>query len=171
MKTFVITGPEASGKSTLSADLTNELNGHLVPEYARWYLPTLYRPYEFNDLLAICRGQEREMLKKRDGAPGKDLMFIDTWALVLMVWAEYRFGRTHSCFEALLKRYPVHHYFLCTPDIPWVEGPLRENPFDRDVLFEMYLNILGNFDLPFTVLSGNQNERAAQAKEIIESLS
>lgn len=171
MKTFVITGPEASGKSTLSTNLANGLNGHLIAEYARWYLPTLSRPYNFNDLLAICRGQEREMLKKRDGAPGKDFMFIDTWALVLMVWAEYRFGKSHLCFGALLDRYPVHHYFLCSPDIPWEEGPLRENPLDRNVLFEMYLKKLRHFDLPFTILFGNQNERTAHAKEIIESLS
>ena len=35
---IAVTGPESSGKSTLSSSLASLVNGVLIPEYAREYL-------------------------------------------------------------------------------------------------------------------------------------
>jgi nicotinamide riboside kinase len=45
-------------------------------------------------------------------------------------------------FSRILKKQKFNHYFLCKPDIPWEEDPLRENSENRDELFEIYLQEL-----------------------------
>ena len=167
---IVITGPESSGKSTLCRDLSHSMPADVVPEYARFYLETLQRSYEFRDLLSISRGQELSMLEKRDGKTGGKLVLLDTWALVLMIWSEHKYNKSHKCFLDLLHRYPIQHFFLCTPEMPWEKDPLRESPRERDVLFEKYLNKINSFGLEHTVLEGDRQYRLEQATQVIESI-
>ena len=53
MKKVVFTGPECSGKSTLSSAIANKFNLPLVKEYAREYLNNLNREYNYSDLIKI----------------------------------------------------------------------------------------------------------------------
>ena len=61
----------------------------------------------------------------------------------------------------------MDHYFLCSPDIPWEEDPLRENPKDRKRLFTLYENNLIEKGWPYSVLKGSVEERK---QEVIKSL-
>ena len=54
---IVFTGPECSGKTTLSNAIAKKLNAPLVKEYAREYLNNLNREYSYPDLLKIAKGQ------------------------------------------------------------------------------------------------------------------
>ena len=56
---FVVTivGAESSGKTVLAKHLAAALSCEWVPEFAREYLEKLDRPYEFEDLEAIARGE------------------------------------------------------------------------------------------------------------------
>jgi nicotinamide riboside kinase len=54
---ITIVGPESSGKSTLGEYLAKELKATFVPEYARKYLENFERPYDFEDLEIIAKGQ------------------------------------------------------------------------------------------------------------------
>jgi nicotinamide riboside kinase len=170
MKKIVITGPEASAKSYLTDHLSQRLNAHKIDEYARWYLPTLPRPYDFNDLLAICRGQERAVQYTLSAMGKRDFVIIDTWAIVLMVWAEYKYDRTHVSFDALLERIDIDHYLLCAPDLPWEADPLRENPTDRDQLFERYQKKLEEHHLPYSTIEGKLETRIEHASQILKGL-
>lgn len=66
-KRIVITGPESSGKSTLTKLLAKEYKTSFVQEYAREYLEKIDRPYELEDVLIMAKEQlkqEEEALEK-----------------------------------------------------------------------------------------------------------
>ena len=54
---IVITGPESSGKTTLLNEINNKWNFTIIPEYARIYIDKLNRPYNYDDILEIAKGQ------------------------------------------------------------------------------------------------------------------
>jgi len=170
MKKIVITGPECSGKSELSQALADYYHMPWVPEYARTYLTTLPRPYEASDLLAIARGQEEGIFDRESQFPDASWLFIDTWVVVLQIWYKYRFGVPPSFFAEMSDRHHIDHYLLCSPDLPWTDDPLRENPNDRDVLFEKYQEFLSQSNLPYTIISGRGSQRTQSAIQTLESL-
>ena len=57
MTRIIITGPESSGKSTISKELSNYFNFPLIEEYARTYLKKIERGYEIHDLVKIAKTQ------------------------------------------------------------------------------------------------------------------
>ena len=57
LKKIVIIGPESTGKSTLCEDLAAHYGTAWAPEYAREYLLTHGKAYQYNDLLTIAKGQ------------------------------------------------------------------------------------------------------------------
>src|SRR5580704_9538751 len=57
IRKIVIIGPESTGKSTLSETLARHFQTSWVPEYAREYLLTHGKAYNYNDLLTIAKGQ------------------------------------------------------------------------------------------------------------------
>lgn len=57
MKKIVIIGPESAGKSTLCQQLAEHYNTLWCPEYAREYLLTNGKNYNYEDLLIIAKGQ------------------------------------------------------------------------------------------------------------------
>src|ERR1700690_240628 len=93
-KKIVVTGPESTGKSTLCEQLAATFKTKWVPEYARKYLMELKRPYTYDDLLIIAKGQ----LEQEDRIMASlktPLVFIDTDMYVMKVWCEYVFGKCH----------------------------------------------------------------------------
>lgn len=149
---IVVTGPESTGKTTLSRRLADHFGGDWVPEYARYYLEELGRPYRREDLLEIAQGQwrwERHALER-----AATWVFSDTSLLVLKVWSEYRYGTTDDWILEHLRRYPPAGYLLCAPDLPWEPDPQRENPHDREVLFDRYRRELEGLGAPYRVVRG-----------------
>lgn len=156
IKKIILTGPESSGKTTLAKQLARYFQTVWVPEFARTYLEDIRRPYRFNDLFRIAKGQhdlELFMEKKANR-----FLFCDTSLLVLKVWSEYRFGK---CDPWILEQIEKEEalYFLCKPDIPWQPDPQRENPNDRDLLFSLYQNELKNYKKDYIQISGSQKDR------------
>jgi hypothetical protein len=54
--------------------------------------------------------------------------------------------------------------------MPWQADPLRENPHDREHLFEMYLGDLQKNERNFTVLTGSLENRQEVIKVEVLSL-
>lgn len=154
-----ITGPESSGKTTLSEQLANHFNVEWVPEFARTYLIERGGAYTQKDLDAIAKGQFEEMEKVQD----REVVFYDTDLTVIKIWSEYKYNSSSTKIDELLRKQEVDLYLLCKPDLPWEEDPLRENPNNREVLYHLYLDALKDKGVTFAIISGTPKERLEHA--------
>ncbi|MEO9806118.1 MAG: ATP-binding protein [Reichenbachiella sp.] len=148
----VITGPECTGKSTLSRQLSEYFKEPWLPEYARTYLSEIGRPYRDSDLLDIAKGQVRkedELLSL-----GSSKVFFDTSLEVIKVWSEWKYKSCDSYIIENLEARSADFYLLLSPDMAWENDPLRENPNDRDIIFEIYKDELEKLDKPYEIISG-----------------
>jgi NadR type nicotinamide-nucleotide adenylyltransferase len=170
-KKIVVIGPESTGKSTLCEQLAAKYNTQWVPEYARNYLLALNRPYDYNDLLIIARGQ----LEQEDRIANSFInpcLFIDTDMYVMKVWCEFVFGKCHSFIleQIVQRRYDA--YLLCNTDLPWVADELREYPDleSRERLYHMYKDLMINQSSPWTEITGGYEERLQKAISFTEGV-
>jgi nicotinamide riboside kinase len=151
---IAITGPESTGKSDLAEALGLSIPGSLVvPEAARSYLeskPAGYR-YTLDDVLTIATRQH-EMLRAAAAHPG--IALCDSDYIVLYIWIREVFGVSDTPVTAWMREEQFDLTLLCAPDIPWEADPIRENPHDRDRLFELYKAELENLNRPYQVVNG-----------------
>lgn len=169
VKKIVIIGPESTGKSTLTQALAAAYNEPYVHEYARQYLENLNRPYEFDDLLQIAKGQiyvEDSALKK-----AKKYLFIDTDLHVIEVWSNHKFGKTDPWILEQIENRKYDLYLLTNVDIPWEDDPQREHPDPemRDYFFNVYKMLLQKSNVPFEVIQGNYIERFVAAMKTLKN--
>ncbi len=167
---IAIVGPESSGKSTIAQQLANHFQTNMVPEYARAYIKRINRPYTEEDLLEIAKGQialEEKLAKETEG-----ILICDTTLLVIKIWSEVKFGRCDPWIQKRFLNNFYSCYFLCDIDIPWEEDPQREHPDpeQRSDLFSRYVEGLKETDRPTHLLSGDHENRFAQAVKIISNL-
>lgn len=163
-----VIGPECTGKSTLSKALANHYNTSWVPEYARVYLDKLGRSYNESDLIKIAQGQirlEQEWLNESNR-----LLVIDTNLLVVKIWSEHKFGVCDPEIIHFHKSRVYDHYLLTDIDVPWENDPQREHPDLRKYFFDLYLSLISESGVPFTVLSGSHEVRIEKAISIIDIL-
>jgi nicotinamide riboside kinase len=158
---IAFTGPESSGKTTLAVWLSSFLELPFIAEYARTYLfeKTDYRQEDL-DLMA----------SKQVALWPKGGLIADTEMHVFQVWSQVKYAEVSPLIGELLKEQHFDHYFLCAPDIPWHPDPLRENPDDRQQLFEFYLTDLQKNERSFTILSGALEKRQELIKVKVLSL-
>ena len=156
---IAITGPESSGKSVLAAALASRWQTAWVPEFAREYLLALPNAaaYAPADLVAIARGQQAAEDRAAAGLPAGAPLFCDTDLLVVLIWAEERFGGCPAWLRAAALDPAAYGLrLLLRPDVPWEPDPLREapDPLERARLFERYRTTLRAAHLPFTEIGG-----------------
>jgi len=168
IKKVIVTGPESTGKSTLSRALAEHYNTIWVPEYAREYIDTLNRPYNRDDLLTIMTGQLQ--LENELGKKAKNIFFCDTSLLVIKVWFEHKFGKSHPMISENLKTFYCDHFLLPNIDLPWVFDPQRENPDQRAYFFNIYKRELDQMGTDFTIISGTGDKRLKSAINAIDYL-
>lgn len=58
---------------------------------------------------------------------------------------------------------------LCSPDIPWEYDEQRENPVDRQDLFNIHLEKIKSLGVNYIMLEGSEIERLNNAKKILSS--
>lgn len=163
LKKIVIIGPESTGKSTLTKALADHFGEPWVPEYAREYLENLERPYEFDDLLAIAKGQVD--LEDRQSKQANKFLFCDTDLHVLQVWSESKYKRVDPWIseQIELRRYDL--YLLTDIDTPWEADPQREHPEPemRQYFFDWYRSLLEANPTPFRIIRGDIDFRLSEA--------
>ena len=165
VKKFAITGPESTGKSTLTQQLSEFFGEPFVPEFARDFLTEKGGLYTEADLLLIAQGQiqsENCLLPK-----ATRFLFCDTEMTVMKIWSEVKFKTCNPRILQLYEEQEYDLYLLCSPDIPWQDDPLREHPHLRQELFEMYVKELEIKQRNFIVIKGNQYERFIQARDAV----
>jgi len=160
---IVLTGPESTGKSTLSKALAAHFGTLWVPEYARFYLNHLPRPYFPEDVLRIAQGQMQWEAVWEKYA--RELLFCDTDLLVPKIWMEHKYGYCDSWIDEQLSLRSYDLYLLCDIDMPWENDPLREHPNEREALFEKYRTALETLGARYAIIRGNGTERLNMAIE------
>ena len=144
---IVVTGPESSGKTTLVNRLKVEYGIPIVTEFSRTYLEQkVEHSYEFSDLEIIGKCQNVQEAEAHNSYP---LIVCDTDIITIDVWAIDVFDRS---IDLPNNHTDQKHYLLCKPDIPWQPDPLRENPVDRDRLFELYEHYLKSRNLSYQIV-------------------
>jgi len=170
-KKFVITGPESTGKSTLTQLLANEFQAPFVNEFAREYLIDLQKAqgdnsYGLEDVLIMAKEQ-----LKRESEMRSELVFLDTDLTVFSIWIQEKYNLEIDWINNHLSQLSNTIYFLCDIDIEWEEDPLREHPKkeDRQRLFNLYKALLEKYKFTYHVISGDIPTRIKKCKEIIET--
>ncbi|MCB0633538.1 MAG: ATP-binding protein [Saprospiraceae bacterium] len=163
IKKIVITGPESSGKTTLTQQLARYFQTQWVPEYARIYLEELDRPYLQDDLLTIAIGQVT--LEDSQSQSVRQYLFCDTGLEVIRIWSLVKYKEVDPQIEYLLKNRSYDQYLLCAPDLNWEPDPLRETPNEpeRWQLFEYYQQELQRLGIPWSIVSGEGEARLQSA--------
>jgi NadR type nicotinamide-nucleotide adenylyltransferase len=175
LKKIVILGPESTGKSTLSQQLADHFETLWCPEFAREFLHSNGKDYEYDDLLTIAKGQlalEDEyasnlelqslpMLEEGGHLP----LFIDTDMYVMKVWCEFVYGKCHRFIldQIVARKYDL--YLLCQTDLPWEPDDLREypDPHTRRKLYAIYKDLMVNQDVPWVEIGGTYEDRLQKA--------
>ena len=147
MTKIIVTGPESSGKTTLCNALSKHFNLPFSKEYAREYLEKLNSNYTQDDLLKIAKGQ----LQTENG-----LQLLDTDLITLKIWSEYKYGSCDNWILTQIEKQKIENrfYLICKPDLTWQPDKQRENPNDRDSLFEIYKQKLNDLGHKYFIVEG-----------------
>ena len=95
-------------------------------------------------------------------------MFCDTELTVIKIWSEYKFNR---CDPWILEAYLNHKYdlyLLTYPNLKWEPDPLRENPKNREDIFNLYKSDLESRNIQYHIIDEVGPNRTRQAIEIIQ---
>jgi nicotinamide riboside kinase len=160
------------------------------PEYAREYMLTHGKQYDYDDLLTIAKNQvalEEEYLEKVNGQWSmahtdatkspftihpSPLLFIDTDMYVMKVWCEFVFGKCHHYILEQIAKRKYDLYLICNTDLLWVKDELREYPElqTRQKLYHIYENIMNSQSVPWVDIFGNNEERLQKAIAAVDLL-
>ena len=164
MNKIIITGPECSGKTSLSKGLSKHFKSPLIEEYARKYISSLKKKYTEDDLLKIAKKQ----WKKEYSLKHEKNVFCDTDLLTIKIWSEFKYNNCNSWILEKIQeqRNEKRYYLLCKPNIKWKFDSQRENKFDRDSLFKIYQKELELHKYNYFIIDNNQ--RLEQAKNNIK---
>ena len=151
---IILTGPECSGKTTLCNELKMYFKLPSNKEFARSYLEKLNRKYVKKDLTLIAKKQlESE----------KNKVLLDTDLITIKIWSKYKYNNCDPWIldKILEQKTESRFYFLCKPDLIWIQDGQRENQNEREILFELYKNELNQLQFPYYTVKGkNRFENA-----------
>ncbi|MBC8083675.1 MAG: ATP-binding protein [Hymenobacter sp.] len=172
MLRVTITGPESTGKTTLSRQLAAHYHTAWAAEYARGYLEANGPRYSLPDLEAIAQGQLDAEARAAAEARAQDrpVFFCDTDLLVIKVWAEHAFGHCPAWILRYLEEPRYDLVLLLNVDLPWEPDPLREHPNLRQHFFRIYQRTLQEQGANFTIISGPPAQRFGQAGRLVDEL-
>lgn len=165
---IAITGPESTGKTMISEELANHYRTVWVPEFARYYLKKIDRPYNYDDILEIATSQQKSEMALKKIA--NRILFSDTELLVTKIWCEVKYQKCHPRIIQNIEKQDYDLYLLMNTDIPWVDDPMREHPGLRDWLFLLYKNELEKYRFNFRIVTGTGNDRLKNAIKFVDEL-
>ncbi|MGQ1891542.1 AAA family ATPase [Thermophagus sp. OGC60D27] len=163
MISIVLTGPESTGKSVLTQQLSKHFNGFAVNEYAREYVEGLQRPYTFEDVELIAKHQMEAYSYLKATKGQKDFIFFDTYLIITKVWFEEVFNSCPDWVDKAIRNSKIDLALLCFPDLSWETDGVRENPNRREYLYQRYLKELEFYEIPFCIVRGRDRIRTDNA--------
>jgi nicotinamide riboside kinase len=166
----VFVGAESTGKSTLVEHLAREFDTVYVPEIGRYIWEEKKGQLNADDYVDIAvkhRQAESEAM-----ARARRYLFVDTSALTTLLLG-YEFGHVRPdapaellrCADECRTRYA--HHFVCADDIPFVQDGVREGEGWRGRIHKLVLEDLEARGIPYTIVRGSVEERAAQVRRVL----
>lgn len=169
IKKIVVTGPESTGKTTLSESLAQRLDADWVPEYARSYVENIGRPYTYQDVERIARHQIQQEAEISE-TTNKGIIVLDTWLIITKVWFEVVYGQSPKWLHEYIEASHIDLFLVCAPDLPWVADQVRENGGEmRNILFEKYCAEIEAFGFQYEVVRGVGEVRTQNAVDLIRA--
>tara|TARA_B100001175_G_scaffold126665_2_gene107773 strand:+ start:8155 stop:8715 length:561 start_codon:yes stop_codon:yes gene_type:complete len=169
----VLFGPESSGKTTLSRELSKYYNTLWVEEFARKYLQKKWdnekKICELSDIIPIAEGQIK--LENEFSIKSSNLLFCDTDILETKIYSETYFN---GFCDPVLEKYAIENkynlYILTDIDTPWIKDDLRDRPNNRKEMFLAFKESLIKYNRPFIQVSGDLKTRMEIAITEIDKL-
>lgn len=171
MKVLVLTGPESSGKSWLSAQIQQRFGGVLVGEYVRHFIEQQGRDTCYADIPAIARGQLAWEDAARAAAP--ELLILDTHLLSNLLWSRALFGDCPPWIEQqLLSRHYDLHLLLSPEGVEWISDGQRCQPqlSERLAFFAAGRQWLDSRRQRYRILDGDWSARRERAMALVQQL-
>jgi nicotinamide riboside kinase len=166
---IAITGPECTGKTTLSQQLAAHYDTIWIPEFAREYVENLKRPYTYEDVCVIAKKQIDDSIKEYPNA--KQFIFHDTYLIITKIWFLWVYKTCPDWVYHELKKNTVDVYLLCYPDIEWKADNVRENGGEtRMELFNLYKKELEFYNKKYFIVKGYEENRLNSAIQFLDSL-
>ncbi len=165
---IVLSGPESTGKSVTAQFLARQFNLTYVPEFAREFLEVNGPEYDFQLVCKMARRHyqiQQEQIHETEG-----IIILDTDLINYLVWQKTVFKQVDPWLINTLESQSDHRYLICKPDIPWEPDPLRENPSNRQSLFEQHLLEIKSRGRRYKVLSGHYDVRLTNATKLFTEL-
>jgi len=173
-KTFVVMGPESTGKSTLTKQLAEHYDGDLVEEYGREFTdenPAKEMSEKDFETIAIEHNIRIENMLDNGVKP---YLFVDTEAITTYSFGKLYLGDKFS--SDIIAEIAYNQEFdltlLCNIDVPWIDDGTRDFPNKREWHFNAYKEILEDEEYPsnYVIINGDYDVRFEQAKDEIDKL-
>lgn len=163
MISVVISGPESTGKSTLTKQLSNHFHTFGQEEYARSYVERLDRDYNFHDIETIGRRQCALFKRQLDKSDINELRFFDTFLIITKVWFQEVYGKCPIELHLNIQTFKPNLVLLCCPDLEWKYDGVRENESRREYLFNCYRKELEYYNIEYRLVDGFGEDRLIKA--------
>ena len=160
-QTVTIFGPESVGKTTLSKALSKEINGHLVPEWAREYLETVGSDITEDKMKIIIDGQ-KSLQQSVISFENKPFIIQDTDLFSTLGFYRLWRGNNPKLVETLAIYLASDLYILPNDKIPFTPDQLRFGGDKRESDNSFWINILEEYSLPYYVLQSWSPEAQLQ---------
>ncbi|HWE42934.1 MAG TPA: ATP-binding protein [Gemmatimonadaceae bacterium] len=172
LRRIVVTGPESTGKTTLSRRLAELARTEWVPEASRIYAERKGGELLASDVAPIAREHIRlaDAAAERARAAGKTLLVLDTDLLSTVIYARYYYRLVPDWVERWERARRADLYLLCDIDVPWIPDGIRDRPANRDEMFALFRDALVRRKVSFVLVHGSWDERWAIAERAITPL-
>ncbi|MDR2009111.1 MAG: ATP-binding protein [Bacteroidales bacterium] len=167
IKKIVLTGPESTGKSTLTKKLAEHFSVPYIAEIARDYVEELTRPYTKNDVIEIAKMQIDA--EKKITEHFSEFIFLDTDLIITKIWLQHLYNDYPKWIDNWLKEEPAFLHLLCYYDLPWEFDPVRENSEMRPYFFNKYLEEIKKINTNYGIIKGQGEKRFENALKIVNN--